>query len=161
MPKLSEKILFIVSICAKDTFWSSFETAMVEAYQGSYQNINPLINHFYDPYRGSWWPDVLDLLDDPYFQQDQSARRIYQYHDPTSHLYMSCSVKTEVCQLFLIAIKKKWLAWSWPFLTCAESFPHGLCFLPIWILMRSCDTWWILPFYWCLVSHFMSWVWYE
>jgi hypothetical protein len=27
--------------------------------------------------------------------------------------------------------------------------------------MPSCGTWWILSFYWCLVSHFMSWVWYE
>ena len=130
MSKFSKKMLFNVFNSAKDTFWNSLETAMVEAYQVHYQYINPLINRFYDPYQGYWWPDAMDLLVHPYFQHDQSAWQIYPYHDPTNHQYMSCSVKTGVCQLLLTAIEKKWLTWSWLFLTCAESFRHGLISLP-------------------------------
>jgi hypothetical protein len=39
-----------VFFCAKDTFWNSLETPMVEAYKVPYQYINPLHNHFNDLY---------------------------------------------------------------------------------------------------------------
>ena len=52
MSKILKKMLFNVFNSAKDTFWNSLETAMVEAYQVHYQYINPLINRFYDPYQG-------------------------------------------------------------------------------------------------------------
>ena len=50
MSKKIKLMLFIVFFCAKDTFWSSRETPMVEAYQGPYQYINPLNNRFNDLY---------------------------------------------------------------------------------------------------------------